>query len=474
MNFLDMVVLGFDNLRRTKLRTFLTTLGVVIGIGALASMVSFGTGMQKNVTDTFKEGDLFTSLFVTSKNINIEQVSEGDLESIGEALAEPPVMLTDSTVQAIMDIRGVDIAFPEIRFPVKLKLGEKETRTTLRALPAAMGRYKPFDNLAAGRFFENDSVRTVVVSARTLKRLKIELHSLDEDTESAEPDSLQETVVIEADSIIGRPISIISAAFDGSQLGADPVSALLYAGKPPVRETDIELVIGGILKRSSEFGGNRFRAGVIVPMKTAGDIPRLGFSSVWELLGRQKSRDAYHSLYVRTKTIKDVEPVRTALKDMGLNVVSISDELKEIKKAFMIMDSILGAVGIIALIVAGLGIINTMVMSILERTREIGILKAIGGSEREIKMIFFVEAAVIGLIGAVFGLLLGWGVTRIVNLVVNTWLMPDGELYVNFFYFPVWLILGATAFSVIISLIAGLYPAARAARVDPVQALRHD
>jgi putative ABC transport system permease protein len=81
---------------------------------------------------------------------------------------------------------------------------------------------------------------------------------------------------------------------------------------------------------------------------------------------------------------------------------------------------------------------------------------------------------VIGLIGAVFGLLLGFGVTRLANLVVNTYLMPDDELYVNLFFFPLWLVLGAIAFSVVISLIAGLYPAARAARIDPVQALRHD
>ena len=124
--------------------------------------------------------------------------------------------------------------------------------------------------------------------------------------------------------------------------------------------------------------------------------------------------------------------------------------------------------------VAALGIINTIVMSILERTREIGIMKAIGGSENEIKMIFFIEAGTIGVFGALFGLVLGWIVTRIANLVANVHFRPEGEPMVDLFYFPIWLILGAIVFSVLMSLAAGLYPAIRAARVDPVQALRHD
>jgi putative ABC transport system permease protein len=138
------------------------------------------------------------------------------------------------------------------------------------------------------------------------------------------------------------------------------------------------------------------------------------------------------------------------------------------------MDSLLGAIGTIALIIAALGIINTMLMSILERTREIGVMKAVGGSENEIKFIFFVEAACIGLVGAVFGLMLGWLVTRIANQVMNTMVLPDDQRPIDLFYFPVWLILGAIGFSVFLSLAAGLYPAIRAARIDPVRALRHD
>ena len=159
---------------------------------------------------------------------------------------------------------------------------------------------------------------------------------------------------------------------------------------------------------------------------------------------------------------------------MGVGVFALADQLKEIKKAFLIMDSLLGAIGTIALIIAALGIINTLLMSILERTREIGIMKSVGGSENEIKFIFFVEAGCIGLIGAIFGLALGWLVTRIANSIMNSAIIKSDLGTVELFWFPVWLILGAIAFSIIISLAAGMYPAIRAARIDPVKALRHD
>jgi putative ABC transport system permease protein len=474
MTILDMIELGFENLRRTKLRTILTSLGVIIGIGALTSMVSFGTGMQKNITEAFKENDVFTSIFVTSRDIDMERVAEGGIEEVAEALKEAPVPLTDSTLAAILEIPEVEIAFPEISFPVRIRVGENETRTTLRALPAAMGSYKPFSELMAGEFFADDSIPSVVVRWKTLKKAGLLVETDENGKAEADSDSLEGTRTIHPDSLIGRPIEIVSAVLDLAQLQSDPMRALLYRGRTPVTEAVTEFTISGILKRPGTFSGSQFDGGIVVPIRAVERVPRLGFSSVWDLLGGEGSEGTYSSLYVRVKRVTDTQPVREVLEEMGLNVFSISDQLKEIRRGFLIVDSVLGAVGTIALVVAALGIANTMVMSILERTREIGIMKAIGGSESEIKLIFFVEAATIGVIGAVFGLILGWGVTRVANLVANAHLMPEGQAPVNLFYFPIWLILGAVAFSIVVSLAAGLYPAIRAARVDPIEALRHD
>ncbi len=470
MNLLDMMELGFENLRRTRLRTALTTLGVIIGIGALTSMMSFGTGMQKNVTETFRENDLFTSLFVTAADV--EELAQADPDQVGEMLEEPPTPLTDETLAGIRGVEGVEIAFPEVRFPVRVQMDGEETRTLLRALPAAMGAFKPFSDVAYGEFYADDESPEVVVSWHTLERMNILVE--EESSGVAEQDTTRKMRSVHPDSVVGRRIRVISTALDASKLPRSPMQVLSWAGDVPVKEHSTEFTIGGIMKRSSPFGGSTWNAGILVPMETAKGIPSLGFSSVWELLRRQGRGDAYASIYVRVRDVGSVESVRDSLESAGLNVFSISDQLEEIKRGFLIMDAVLGAVGTIALVVAALGIINTMVMSILERTREIGVMKAIGGSENDIKMIFVVEAGTIGLVGALLGILLGWLVTRTANFVANSYLLPEEAPFINFFHFPVWLILGAVGFSVVVSLAAGLYPAVRAARVDPVTALRHD
>jgi putative ABC transport system permease protein len=155
-------------------------------------------------------------------------------------------------------------------------------------------------------------------------------------------------------------------------------------------------------------------------------------------------------------------------------VFSVSDALAGARNAFIIVDIVLGLIGSIALAVSSLGIVNTMVMSILERTREIGIMKAIGAGNRDIRRIFLLEATAIGLAGGVLGIVLGWAVGKTINFAANLYIQNQGGTPGTLFSLPVWLIAGAIGFSVLVSLLAGSYPASRAARLDPIQALRHD
>ncbi len=115
-----------------------------------------------------------------------------------------------------------------------------------------------------------------------------------------------------------------------------------------------------------------------------------------------------------------------------------------------------------------------MIMSIRERTREIGIMKAIGGSDGEIMKIFFFEACLIGFMGGFFGVLIGWAITSIANPIVNKYVVQSATTYIHFFSIPWYLWGGAILFAMLIALLAALYPASQAARVDPIKALRHD
>lgn len=469
MKFSDIVFISFSNLRRTRLRTFLTVLGVVIGIGALTSMISFGTGMQKNMTDSFIDNSLFLRMSVTSKKINAESMFRGtELQDTSEKQTIP---LTDSVFEIIKKIEGVDIAFPEITFAVKLKFRDNETSTNAQALPARMGEYKPYNELVGGRFYINDSSENVILNWWALKRMKILVYDPDNPFILTVSDSAQGMQLLPVDSVVGKTIQVITSSVNIPEPGLGP---FMGGRNQPFKQNINVFTIGGIFKRKSSFNFGTIQGGIIIPFKTAERIPKLNFSNVWDLLSRDSKKGKYSSLQVRIKEIKNMETVRKQIENMGLYTFAFSDGLGEVRRGFLILDTILGAIGTIALIVAALGIINTMVMSILERRKEIGIMKSIGGSEGQIKLLFMVEAVSIGLLGAVFGLLLGWLVTRIANYVVNLQILPTGEEPVDLFYFPLWLIFGAIAFSVLISLLAGLYPAIRAARVDPVEALRHD
>ncbi|MFO7891905.1 MAG: FtsX-like permease family protein [bacterium] len=468
MQINDLFQLGLSNLWKTKLRAFLTILGVTIGIGALVSMVSFGTGMQKNVTDYFKKNDLFTSIQVIPQKIDINEVTSRLERGRKENQQDVPP-LNSQALDSIRSIQGVYIAFPEISFPVMVRFNDRETRTYLKGIPAELGKHKPFNELLYGDFYQDGTQENIIIDTETLESLGIKLTETAIDTAAQ---NSKEVTYVPSDSVIGKKITIVTSVIDPAS-----VTSIMGMGKTDnslFKKEQKQFTIIGIRKREVEFSYGYYRGGVIAPIKTAEKMPRLPFNSVWSLLNSMDNESEYGALLVRVESVDYLKSVRNKIEELGFGTISIADQLEEFKKGFIIMDTALGAIGTIALIVAGLGIINTMVMSILERTREIGIMKAVGGSEFQIKSIFFFEAGSIGLLGGLFGLALGWIVTKIAGAVATYYIIKQGGETVDFFYIPGWLVISALVFSIVISLIAGIYPAIRAARINPVEALRHD
>ena len=187
---------------------------------------------------------------------------------------------------------------------------------------------------------------------------------------------------------------------------------------------------------------------------------------------REGQNEGYEAAVVRVTDPVQLTEVRQKITELGFGSFSIVDEIDQIRTVFLIIDSVLGLLGGISLLVASFGIANTMIMSILERTREIGIMKAIGAEDREIKLIFFVEAAVIGVVGGVMGVLWRGESTRVANRLAYRFILkPQGASFIDFFDLPLYLWLGAILFAFVVSILAALYPASRAARIDPVRAL---
>ncbi len=464
MTLTDLIIMARQNLWRTRLRTLLTLIGVIIGIGALIAMVSFGIGLEKNITEKFKSNDLFTSLTISTKAFNFKGgPGNRNKAEKKEATAVP---LNDSLITVLQKRPEVAIVYPRINLPVKVVLAKDTAATNTGSLPMVMAQQPPYNELYAGSYFSGDSAREALVSLNFLRSLGYEVRTKEKIAANTEVDSGLR--LARADTIIGKEIILLSTSLKSTS----PL-AMMAGIENVIGEEATTIKIVGILK-DEQFSGPSLREEVLLPVGTAKNLPSLGFDRISDLLENKTRGNQYASIYVKTKSMEDLGRLKTYLDGKKINYFAVDDGLSEMKKAFLILDSILGIIGLISLLVAGFGIVNTMLMSILERKREIGIMKAVGGKNRDIRMIFFFEAGFIGFVGAIGGLTLGYGLTRIANLIVNKQYIKNADEYVDLFSFPWWLVGGSVLFSILISLLAGLYPAIRASSIHPIEALRQE
>jgi putative ABC transport system permease protein len=265
----------------------------------------------------------------------------------------------------------------------------------------------------------------------------------------------------------------------GSQSGtSDPANAQSNgsAGEGfSIVPREKKLRIVGIIETEPAAGFGGFASGrTLIPLEVALALRAAQVNDLREAVHATNGKPAYTSLTVRVKSPSQVQGVEIAVKNMGFSVFSLLDASRNLRLFFTIFDLLLGIFGCLALAVATLGIINTLVMAILERRREIGIFKALGAADSDVKQLFFVEAGAMGLLGGLLGVSFGWFIGRAITWGTNLYLKRQNLPAAHVFSVPWWLVLGAVAFAVVVSLAAGLYPATRAARLNPVEALRYE
>jgi len=451
MRISDYIEQSVSNLRKKKLRTFLTTFGVVIGIGALVSMFAFGKGMQKNLTDTFNELELFNYVGVYARSQEDRETKPPEDPNSQEGASRPIPVLDDAFLLSLAKVEGVEWALPEIRFPALIRLADQEEFSLIQVLPADICQ-AGFVKLRAGEFYTSDEENALIISDSLLRRLKIK----------------------KPETAIGREIEVSTLTVDFSLSNLKNIVSFLKGTGLPFSKQSYKFTIVAVTERMGMSGPMPVRSDVFLPHGTAQKMKKISITSVSDIFQSMRPSQGYSAVGIKLSSPKYVEPVKTQMEESGFETFAMLDQLEEIKIGFRFVDLFLFAVGMIGITVAALGIINTMVMSILERYREIGIMKAVGASDRDVKKIFFFESGMIGFMGGVFGLALGWIVSTVINLIINSFAVRQGVPRMNYFSFPWWLCLGAIVFSILISLLAGIYPTIRAARVDPVVALRHD
>lgn len=485
MSLLDILQLALRNLRQAKLRAALTTMGVIVGVAVIVTMVSFGLGLQRNMLARFKALDLFNEIQVFGRSLaNLATVRlrgeepESNQRRNGRQRPDKTAtrILDDAAIAEIAAIPGVSYVEPSLSFVVYIRSnGQVLSQFAGGAnVPNSSTRFQQF---AAGKMISSPTADEAVVTERFARAFGYE----------------------KPQDAVGKVVEFLAPPSENKK--EDEEQPPNFFGIPLEEETPNEsnassLVghtfrIAGVLsteiKEGAGQGGLRGMmpgAAIYIPIKMARDWTIAHRSPMGEValeLARQsgalgdEGHEGYDSAVVRVTDPVVLTQVRQRLTELGFGSFSIVDELDQIRTVFLIIDSVLGLLGGISLLVASFGIANTMIMSILERTREIGIMKAIGAEDREIKLIFFVEAAVIGLTGGVLGTLLAWGVDAVANRLAYRFILkPQGASFIDFFSLPPYLSFGAILFALVVSILAALYPAARAARIDPVRALRHD
>ncbi len=287
---------------------------------------------------------------------------------------------------------------------------------------------------------------------------------------------------VNVSDLVGKTIVIRYAERATFSSAAERDDALLESamtgqlnGSLSVVPKEKTLRIVGIVESDPSAGMGGFGGGrLFLPLKFAESLHVAQPSDMQALLSDTETKPTYVALTVRVAKPKDVAAVEAAIKKMGFSAFSLLDATKGLRLVFTVFDLFLGLFGSLALTVASLGIINTLVMAILERRREIGVLKALGATDGDVKSLFFAEAAAMGFFGGLFGVALGWLIGQALTWGTGIYLRQQDLPSAKISYVPWWLALSAVVFATIVSLLAGLYPAARASRLNPVDALRYE
>jgi ABC-type antimicrobial peptide transport system permease subunit len=461
----DLTELALRNLRESFLRNSLTTVGISVGVASLVAMLSLGIGLQRFASRRLVKSGLFDTVVVTSRRdlrgMGREEERNGPTPGESRVLDEPARL-------EIEHLPNVLEAYPDIRFVTELRFDDKPHLTMVSAMPDSMKSNDAFDGMQ-GSFFTSDTAPEAILQKSFAEELLGKTPAL----------GAPEPAVSElAKPLIGKELTMRYAQRETPPAQTVPLrpqdSSADDAASYSVVSREQKLKIIGVVDLDPESMRGPTRGKVFLPLKLAESLHVMQPTDIREIARAGSNTPVYSSLSVRVKNPTQVQSVEDAVKKMGFSTFSILDASKSIVQFFKILDLFLLIFGSLALTVSCIGIVNTLVMAILERRREIGIVKAIGASDGDVQKLFFAEAGTMGILGGALGVALGWAIGQIINFGTNVYLKRQSLPPDHFWIVPWWLVAFAILLSLVVSLVSGLYPARRASRLDPVQALRYE
>ncbi|MCI5652796.1 ABC transporter permease [Lachnospiraceae bacterium HCP1S3_A8] len=451
MRFLDLLTMSINNLRRRKVRTALTVLGVVIGTASVVVMVSLGIGLNALMMEMYSSYGSMTAIEIYNYGNNGNNGTNDN-----------PLYLTDDTVKEFLRIPHVTSASPVLETNVILKQGVYETNTSINGvtrefmeqIPLGQGKL-PDPKSTEMEFIYGNAVVQWFQNSKTGK-------------------GYWDTQELPDIDYMNKPMFVIfdTDAYYQSRSGGSGDGTPVKAPKKYLIRT-AGVVEGGI----DDY--NSYAYGVytdIDQLKTQlkkiykkNPIP----GQPTNKKGKPYSYFIYNQAYVYVDDMENVTAVQKAITDMGFQANSQMEWIEQSQQTYNMIQLVLGGIGAISLFVAAIGIANTMMMSIYERTKEIGVIKVLGCDLRTIRNMFLLESGFIGFMGGVIGVAISYGIGFIMNHFLGIGQIMTGQAG-NISRIPLWLAAAAVVFAIFVGMAAGFFPSLRAMHLSPLAAIRNE
>ncbi len=398
MKFRDIMSLSTRVFKNRPLRTFLTILGVSVGIGTVMFLVSLGYGLQAAILSKITSADSLLSLDVGPGVSNL-------------------VELTPSNVDDIKKIDGVSEVARLASMSSQINMGSSTADSMVYAVDASFFR---LNGVApdSGRSFSADGVYETVISSAIAKLFNVP-----------------------TEGIVGQEIEVVLYL---TTVGSDGMETV-----QTVKENGRYKVVGVISDDNTPF--------IYLPLQTLNGV----------------DLTKYNQLKVKVAKSESLVGISQKIVEKGFLVSSLSDTIDQANKIFGIIQIILFSFGFVALLVSAIGMFNTMTIALLEKTNEIGIMRSLGMSSRDIMTIFLMESSIMGFLGGIGGIIVGWLAGFIINFSFNMLANNLGGKSMQLFYTPWNFVFLVVIFSGVVGFLTGVYPSWRASKLNPLDALRY-
>lgn len=463
----DLILMSLRNLNRRKLRTFLTVLGVVIGSISIIMMISLGFGMTDSTKKQLASAGSLTQIDIYPAN-RYGGIEEEDGK---KKKTDKVAKLDDATVEKLKKIPHVETVLATEQFEAQINVKNLQGYASIVGVDPV--EYAKFDiKLDSGRMLQEGDVNQVVMGRDVLRWLSNPQRPRMGANQQEERDPLTTKMFLTLNT---------GGGYDPEGNSNEP--------NKPNEKFPIEAV--GVF-RDDDYENNYY---IVMPIdylrKMKKEAKKLqagnrqnGFND-YMFGGREDKENKYNNIKVKVDNVDNVQKVQEQIEAMGLKPHSLNDILVEINNSSKTQRLILGGIGAVSLLVAAIGISNTMVMSIYERTKEIGVMKVIGASVSDIKKMFLTESAFIGLLGGLVGIVLSFAISALINYLGVKYgfaanmsgggYSPDFDpSQLKMSIIPAWLALASLVFSALIGIVSGYFPAKKATKLSALEAMRQN